>query len=272
MYEHTKAVPVEIILVDNASVETDPEEFKKVFPEIVLVKNSTNTGFAGGNNAGIAKAKGDLLLLLNSDTYLTEDAIGKAAAWFASLKNPGALGVKMKYPDGALQHTARRFRSISWELLDLFRFIPMLMPYKKKARLMLGKYFNADFNCACDWVNGAFFLFSKELLQILPGNKLDDRFFMYAEDHLWCWQFHKSGYQNYFYCETSIVHINNASTKQEKRLSLLKTMFQHELVIMRERKGKSLYYFFFWLIYGVKEWGRFWVKSFVLRITGEMMR
>lgn len=137
---------------------------------------------------------------------------------------------------------------------------------------MLGKYFNADFNCECDWLNGAFFLFSKQLLQLLPGNKLDDRFFMYAEDHLWCWQFRQLGYSNYFYSETSIVHINNASTKKEKRLTLLKTMFRNELNIMAERKGKGIYYFFFRMIYGAKEWVRFWVKSFVLSTSGKMMR
>jgi GT2 family glycosyltransferase len=272
IYEHTNDIDFEIILVDNASTETDPEKFKEIFPEITLVKSAVNTGFSKGNNLGIARANGEFLLLLNSDTYLIEDSISKAVKHMAGLARAGALGVRMKFPDGKIQYTARHFKSISWELLDLFRFIPFLLPYRTRAKLMLGKYFKADFNCNCDWVNGAFFLFPKVLLDNLPGRQLDDRFFMYGEDQLWCWQFEKMGYTNYFLSETSIVHINNASTKFEKRILLLKTMYQRELAIMKERKGTGAYYYFFKLIYGSKEWIRIIVKSTMLRLTGKVIR
>lgn len=272
IYSNTKGIDFEVILVDNASDETDPRQFKERFPDLTLITSATNTGFAGGNNIGISKAKGDMILLLNSDTYQQDDAISKAVIHFSTLQKPGALGVQMNYPDGEIQYTARRFRSISWELFDLFRFIPMLMPYKKRAKLMLGKYFKADFNCSCDWVNGAFFLFSKSILDHFPDRKLDERFFMYGEDQLWCWQFHQLGYTNYFYSETSIIHINNASTKQQKRLQLLKIMFRHELAVMRERKGSGLYYYLFVFIYGCKEWSRFFIKSLLFRFTGKMLR
>jgi GT2 family glycosyltransferase len=272
IYANTKGIDFEVILVDNASDETDPRQFKERFPDLTLIKSATNTGFAGGNNIGISKAKGDMILLLNSDTHLQDDAISKAVIHFSTLQKPGVLGVQMRYPDAVIQYTARRFRSISWELFDLFRFIPMLMPYKKRAKLMLGKYFKADFNCSCDWVNGAFFLFSKTILDHFPDRKLDERFFMYGEDQLWCWQFHQLGYTNYFYSETSIIHINNASTKQQKRLQLLKIMFRHELAVMRERKGSGLYYYLFVFIYGCKEWSRFFIKSLLFRFTGKMLR
>jgi GT2 family glycosyltransferase len=272
IYKHTTAVDFEIILVDNASLETDPNQFKELFPEIILVISPVNAGFAGGNNLGLEIAKGEFILLLNSDTLLIEDSIGKSVEYYSRLHNPGALGIQMKYENGELQHTARRFRSIGWELLDIFRFIPYLLPYRKRAVLMLGKYFKNDFNCSCDWVNGAFFIFRKKLLNHFPDHKLDDRFFMYAEDQLWCWQFNQLGYTNYFYSETFIIHINNASTKLEKRLQLLKIMFAHELAVMRERKGQGLYYLIFVFIYGTKEWVRFFVKSIVLRVFGKMMR
>ena len=64
---------------------------------------------------------------------------------------------------------------------------------------MLGKYFQADFNTKCDWLNGAFFMFRKDILSHLPGQKLDERFFMYGEDHLWCWEIQQAGFINYFY-------------------------------------------------------------------------
>jgi len=69
---------------------------------------------------------------------------------------------------------------------------------------------------------GHFLLFPKKALAKLPENKLDERFFMYGEDHLWCWQFRQVGYNSYFYYDTRIVHINNGSTAKAKQLGLRK--------------------------------------------------
>ena len=118
---------------------------------------------------------------------------------------------------------------------------------------MLGKYFNSDFNTTCDWLNGAFFMFQKTMLQHLPNQKLDERFFMYAEDHLWCWQWQQLGYKSYFYNEAKIIHINYGSTSKQKQLSLRNVMLKHELEIMKLRKGVGLYFYIFKLIYNAKE-------------------
>jgi len=267
----TKNTTYEIILVDNASTACDPDEFQKIFPSIVLVKSKSNTGFAGGNNLGIAHAKGDIILLLNSDTYLKEDAISVCAATLAQNKTTGVLGCKMIYPDGRLQHTARKFRTIQWELLDLFRFILYLMPYRKRAALMLGRYFKADFNIECDWLNGAFFMFKKEILHELPGQKLDDRFFMYGEDHLWCMQMKQLGYKHEFLSETEIIHINSGSTDVRKQLQLKRVMMRHEVEIMKYASSSALNLFFLKIIYLVKENARYYIKLIVQKITGKVL-
>lgn len=269
---HTKQVAYEIILIDNASNECDPDLFVAAFPSIRLIKSSFNIGFAGGNNLGIKAAKGETILLLNSDTVLQEDAVSLAYDKFQTLPQVAALGVRMIYPDGTIQHTARRFRSIGWELLDLFRFIPMLMPYNLRAKTMLGKYFKANFDIYCDWLNGAFLMLKKDVIQQMEGAKLDDRFFMYGEDHLWGVQIQNLGYQSYFFAGTSIVHINSGSTRPEKQLQLIPVMFRHELAIMRYRKGLGAYYFSFLLLYGAKEWSRYAIKRIYFTLTGKKMR
>ena len=75
IYQNTVGVSFEILVVDNASTECSPGRFKEEFPEIIVVENKENIGFAKGNNIGIAKASGDVVLLLNSDTELVEDSI-----------------------------------------------------------------------------------------------------------------------------------------------------------------------------------------------------
>ena len=253
IFQFTKDVEFEIILVDNNSTECDAKLFSARYPNIQLIKSNENGGFAKGNNLGIQQVKSEYILLLNSDTYLVEDAISKCFKHIQKEKLNNVIGCKMIYPNGKIQNTARRFRSISWEILDGFRVILFLLPYQKRAKIMLGKYFDADFNLECDWLNGAFFMFPKLALKLLPNQKLDERFFMYGEDHLWCWQFLQVGIPSYFFSETKIVHINNASTSSEKRLSLRKVMLHNELEIMKYRKGEGLYYFLFKLIYSAKE-------------------
>jgi len=268
----TKQVSYEIILVDNASTECDAGLFLQEFPGIRLVKSERNGGFADGNNQGLAIATGEYILLLNSDTLLLEDSITKCVDYARQHKRTGVLGCRMTFPEGKIQYTARRFRSVSWELLDLFRFIPWLMPYPKRAKRMLGKYFRHDEDIACDWVNGAFFFFPKTILEQLPGKQLDDRFFMYGEDQLWCEQVKQLGYAIRFFAGTTIIHINSGSTDISKQLQLRNTMMKHELDILRSRKGKGLYYLVFKAVYVTKESIRNLIKSMVFRMTGRQVR
>ncbi|MEO6613244.1 MAG: glycosyltransferase family 2 protein [Chitinophagaceae bacterium] len=267
----TKGIIFEIILVDNASSECNPDQFLTEFPSVKLVKSDTNGGFAYGNNLGIQKATGEYILLLNSDTLLQEDSVSLSVQYMEGQAGAGVLGCRMVYPGGKIQYSARKFRSISWELLDLFRFIPFLMPYATRSKRMLGKYFRHDENMACDWVNGAFFLFPRKMLEQLPGQQLDDHFFMYGEDQLWCEQIKNLGYHILFYSGTTIIHINSGSTSLERQLNLRDTMMKHELIIMKLRKGQSLYYFLFEMIYVLKEGTRNFIKRIYFRLTGRLL-
>ncbi len=264
--EHTKNVAYEVVLVDNASPNDNPDDFLLEFPGIKLVKSMENGGFAKGNNQGIEVAKGDIILLLNSDTILTEDSISIAANKLLQLPDVAALSVRLVYPDGKLQHTARRFRSIKNEILDVLRPFLLLMPYRKRAALMLNQYFKGDHNTYADWVSGAFMMFRKEILDKRPGKKLDERFFMYGEDQLWCYQFHEMGYKSYYLSETTVIHIHNASTEPSKQLKLLKKFLELELKIMEYRKGSGIYYYVFSFILTIKEMLRYYIKVGVMKL------
>lgn len=269
----TKAVDYEIILVDNASTIDNPDEFLLQFPDIKLIKSPVNGGFAQGNNLGISHANGDIILLLNSDTVLQEDCISAAADRLQkNTDNTGVVTIHLTYNDGKYQHNARAFRSIRNELLDLLRPLLLLIPYRKRARLMLNQYFKGDFDTHCDWVSGAFLMFKKELLDKLPDKKLDERFFMYGEDQLWCYEFHQLGYRCYFLADTRMIHIANASTEPAKQLKVLRTIISRELEIMRYRKGLSVYYYTFAFIFIVKERLRYYIKVAVQKLFNYRIR
>ncbi len=267
--QYTKGVPYEIVVVDNASPDDNPDLFLEKFPDVVLVKSKENGGFARGNNIGIDNSKGDIILLLNSDTLLTEDSITTAAQELSHDVQAGMLTVRLVYENGRYQNNVRKFRSIRNEVLDVFRPFLMLLPYKKRATMMLNQYFNGDFSTYCDWVSGAFMMFKKEVLQDLPEKKLDERFFMYGEDQLWCYQIKQAGYKNYYTANATVIHIANASTELSKQFRILKIIIDRELAIMRERKGTGLYYQLFKAVYVTKDMLRMYIKILVYRLLGK---
>lgn len=271
IYEHTKHVDYEVVLVDNASTKNDPDDFLRLFPNITLVKSKENGGFAKGNNLGIEQSKGEVILLLNSDTYLIEDSISKTTQYLQ--QHPDLIiSPRLVYEDRIYQKSARKFRSIGNELMNMIRPLLFLLPYKRRAQLMLNQYFNGDFDTRCDWVSGAYMTFYKKHLDLFPQKKLDERFFMYGEDHLWCYQFLEHGIKSFFLSSTTVVHISNASTDKVKQLKILKTAREHELEIMAYRKGKGLYYYIFKTIYTTKEQIRYNIANVVLRLFNKRIR
>ncbi|HSU28074.1 MAG TPA: hypothetical protein VLJ68_06820, partial [Chitinophagaceae bacterium] len=105
----------------------------------------------------------------------------------------------------------------------------------------------------------------------LPGRRLDERFFMYGEDQVWCEQIRKLGYRIFFFSQTKIIHIHSGSTDHSKQIAMRRTMMQHELEIMKMRKGKGLYYFVYKIIYVTKESTRNFIKWVAYKITGKMV-
>src|SRR5208337_4097199 len=98
----------EILVVDNASTDGSPEMVEKEFPEVDLIRSSTNLGFAGANNVGIRKATGSLLALINSDVILHPGCLQQLAAVLKNDPRVGLAGPKVCGADGNLQRTCRR--------------------------------------------------------------------------------------------------------------------------------------------------------------------
>src|SRR4051812_35387010 len=90
-----RGITYEIVLVDNASDECPPQIFKDLFPTIILIPQEKNLGFAGGNNAGLKLAKGDIILLLNSDTEVLDSAINKAYKYLTARPDVGVVSSKL---------------------------------------------------------------------------------------------------------------------------------------------------------------------------------
>ena len=243
IHQKLKDVEYEIVLIDNASVECDPQLFIQQFPDIKLIISETNTGFAGGNNLGIMHATGDYLLLLNSDTELINNAPKICLDHLLENKDTGIATCQLIYPDGTIQFNCRRFRTILWELLEV---VPVykLLPKSKSAALMLHRYFDHQSFANCDWVWGTFMLFPKRIIQELPDKKLPEDFFMYCEDVLWCWEFKQLGYEVHFLPQAKVMHVHKGSANKDKLKKVRLTSIKNHAKFM-----KKFYPDFRWYIF-----------------------
>jgi GT2 family glycosyltransferase len=240
----TNGVEYEIILVDNASVECDACLFKEKFPGIILIESKVNLGFSKGNKLGIQHAKGEYILLLNSDTELRNNAILLSFERIKQDSKIGVLSSKLIYPDGNLQYPANRFPSLKTELRELFRLNKKLT-IEQRSELFLGSEFDHLTERECDWVWGTFFMIPKSVLDTFPEKKLPDDFFMYAEDLLWCWQIKDSGYKILYYPHAEVVHhIAASSNVTDGQAHFFQKIFPNVLKVIKTQRGK-LYAFIF---------------------------
>ena len=246
----------EVVLVDNASTECDPQLFLEKFPDINLIISPTNSGFTGGNNLGISKSKGDYLLLLNSDTELINNAPKICYDYMQQHPEAGMTTAQLIYPDGRIQHNCRKFRSISWELLEIFP-VYKLLPKKKREQLMLHHYFDHQSFANCDWIWGAFMLFPRTIINQLKGNKLSDDFFMYCEDVLWCWDFKQLGYEIHFLPEAKVMHVHRGSVSKDKWLRIRTTSIKNHAIFMKKFYPDLRWYLFAAIFY-TKQYGALW--------------
>lgn len=220
--QFTKGVSYEIILVDNGSTESSPELFRNEFPEIKLIASAENTGFAKGNNLGIAAANGDVVLLLNSDTELHSDSISICYEELQK-RNAGAISCQLQFPDGKIQKQCQRFPSVMREFLQCTRLIKVL-PAGFKSNYFLGNWFDHSHSCSPDWIWGAFFMFPKSILEIFPEKKLTETYFMYGEDLEWCWWIRQSGKEIFYTAATNLTHFMGRSSSERK----VREMFTNE--------------------------------------------
>lgn len=213
----TKGVIYEIILVDNNSVEEEPVRYEALFPEIIVLRLNENLGFAKGNNAGLSLASGKYILLLNSDTELFEDSISITYRYMEVHPKAGVVSARLIFSDGRHQSVAQRFPSIKYMLLELFR-LQKIVGKEKGGRLLLGSFFDHNSNAVVDWVWGAYFMFPRHIINKMKDGKLNDSYFMYAEDMQWCLDIKRLGYKVHYCAETSVTHIMGGSSANKSEL------------------------------------------------------
>lgn len=203
----------EIILVDNNSSDYTVEEAAARYPEVRIVANRDNVGFAKGNNQGIRIARGRYVLLLNSDTIVQPDTLDVMIRFMDEHPRVGASGCKIILPDGSLDKACKRgFPTPSASFYYAFGIAKLFPKVPRFNQYQLG-YLDPDDDYPVDCLVGAFMMVRREAIDQIGG--LDEEFFMYGEDIDWCYRIKQAGWDIHYYPRTHIVHYKGASSRKK---------------------------------------------------------
>lgn len=222
----------EVIVVDNDSSDESVAMVRREFPQVRLVCNSRNLGFAAGNNRGFAVAQGRHVLLLNSDTLLLPGALDAPLEYLNANPDVGVLGCRVEFPDRSFQTSCYRFTD------PLVLFMVRLLPLGSVAseRLNYGRYWGRQFAepTDVDCVAGCFIMVRSEIINSLGG--LDEDFFMYGEDEEWCARIKRGGWRVVYFPGATIIHIHRFSSRQARRaLRVIECM--SPMLVLHKRRG-----------------------------------
>ena len=212
VYEAAAGLAVEVFVVDNHSVDNSLDMLRKQFPQVKLIANQDNVGFAKANNQAIRQASGEYVLLLNPDTIVQSDTFAKTLEFMDQTPDAGALGVKMI--DGQGRYLPESKRGLPLPEVAFYKIFGLSKLFKKSKRF--GRYhltyLDPDQIHSIEVLPGAFMLLRKSVLDQI--GLLDETFFMYGEDIDLSYRVTIGGYKNYYYPLTRIIHYKGESTKK----------------------------------------------------------
>lgn len=251
----------ELIVVDNASSDGSTELLSEKFPDVKLIRNNRNLGFAKSCNQGLEMAQGNYLVLLNPDTIVQEDTFLKMLEFFKKHPDTGMLGCKILNPDGTLQLACRRSFPTPWIAFAKLSGLSYLFPKSKVFGKYNLTYLDPDQSYEVEAISGSFMMIQKQVLEQVGG--LDESFFLYGEDLDWCYRIREQGWKVRYFPETQIIHFKGESSKRAQ-LDNLRIFYDAMGRFAKKHFRKKYFLMPYWLL-----WVAIWTRaalSFLLKI------
>lgn len=201
-----RGIEHEIIAVDNASSDGSAQAVKEKYPQVKLVANKNNAGFAKANNQGYGISTGEYILLLNPDTLVKPGAVKTVLEFMKNTPDAGLAGCRLLNSDGTLQKSAKRLPTVAGNLAQAFFLDRLLFPENRSS------FYYGQEPRRIGYPNGAFMMVRRSALGEMP--LLNDDYFMYAEEKDLALKLKHMGYSTYFVPGGEIIHHGGKSTDQ----------------------------------------------------------
>ena len=203
---------VEVIVVDNGSMDGTPDMVRRQFPDVLLIASGANLGFARANNVGLREARGRYVLFLNPDTLVRDRALLRMTAFLDTHPEFVMVGPRLTLPDGSVQpECARRLPRLPlalFEALYLHR-VPHVGPVIRKR---LVSTYDLDRSQEVEAISGAAMLARRATFIAVDG--FDETFLHTAEDADLCARIRARGGRIQYLAEAEVVHLQGQSTAQ----------------------------------------------------------
>jgi len=197
----------DVWVVDNASTDDSASMLRSSFPQVHLIQNKVNAGFAEANNQAMKLAQGRYFLLINTDAFATPQAVNQLHKLAEEQPRAGIIGARLVNPDGSFQASYVDFPNLLQEFLISSGL----------GRRLFGSWYPNhspevyEIARKVDYVQGACLLVRRDAYQIVGG--LDEGYFMYSEEVDWCYTMHLAGWEVWYQPTACITHIGGASSR-----------------------------------------------------------
>jgi len=199
----------ETFVVDNASDDGSAEMVEQEFRDVRLIRNDTNRGFAAANNIAMSQTSGRYIVLLNSDTEASQDAIPTLVHFMDDRPSVGYCGPRLVNKDGSHQASARRFPTVLSGAYSILGLTSRRVNSRHTLDLHLARGDRDDF--AADWLSGACLLVRSDVVAQI--GQLDEGFFLYFEETDWCQRMANAGWEGWFVSAAEVIHLGGQSVR-----------------------------------------------------------
>lgn len=250
---HPPAVSYEVILSDNHSTDGTLEMLAQDYPEVQVICNPGNMGFAAPTNQTLRQARGRYLLLLNPDTIVHPQAFDRLLEFLEAHPEVGICGPKVLNSDGSLQMPCRRGESRPWAVFSYFLGLSRLFPASRLFGGYLLNYLPEDEIHPVDGVSGSCMLVRRQVTDEI--GILDERFFAYQEDADFCFRARQAGWQVYYVPTAQVTHYGGQGGSRVQPFRSIYEWHRSYWLHYRKNMARDYFFLFNWFYYlamGVK--------------------
>jgi GT2 family glycosyltransferase len=202
-------IRTETYVIDNGSTDGSQEMVSERFPDVILIQNRENRGFAAANNQALKLCSGKYALLLNSDAALMDGTLESVFGFAEENPGIGMVGCRVLNSDGSLQVSCMRYPDLLG-LLGSALFLPKLFPKSSWMGHEDLVWWAHDEDRSVEVIKGCFILARASAVREV--GLLDERFWLYGEETDWCYRMRHAGWDVRFTDRARIVHHGGAST------------------------------------------------------------
>ena len=217
LYQTAQRIDFETIIIDNSENDLGLQPLKELYPKAQFVSNSSNVGFAKANNQAAKIAQGKVLIFLNPDTILSDQAIDSMYRYYCSHTETGVLGPKVVDPEGSLQYSCRRYPTLWTGLFNRYSILSRLFPENRFTSQYLMRDFDHNEIRQVDWLSGCCLMVSKSTFENSHG--FDENYFLFNEDVDLCRTIKQAGKEVIYFPEATIIHqVSTSNSKTTARV------------------------------------------------------